>query len=624
MYIYYKIYKSMRRGRIHGEKNMRNSRTKTQTKLRNYIKLTAGALLLAITFVLVFAGTLSGAFGIENELQQNGIIQSNVASAAVTNKKSSLIDLSATLNAIGTSYNINPDPLKRGKFYTTDADNAGGNNWTTTKWTMGSSSRHTGTDYAHCWIDYDLGDWLKLSDRIDITVSVGAVSMSKGLFGGIQIGGYFIAIDSSDTQFQQLSNASSDGSNYYDKQVKERNDIDKSSERPTGSFSVKHTIKGRYIRIYLVSYSTTGDYGTLELSNVSVDLTRTKKSYSVSYDKNADSSTGTVANTSHKYMAASNITSDFYVGNGQYFTGWNTSANGTGIAMAIGVSTGTSTAANTFGNVVRSNLQNGQTTTTLYAQYQGISFTFNGKDYTQYNNEVLQVLQGRGGYLTHTVDSSYSTVVSYRDSNGSEIAQPITIGVYSAIIEVSKDGKTRGTVTLPFEIIEGDFGKIQGGTGKWGSVTNPYVISNETHLKNLSAIVNGRDALNSIVGSNNNSVTAEDVVATDKTYKDCYFVVAADLGTADAQIALVPIGKDNTHYFAGTIFGGNDSDANNRTMRTINLNIQQSGVSNVGLFGYVKGATISHMTTAGTIVGGAGSRWFGRICRRCDDFKLQE
>ena len=605
MYIYYKIYKLMRRGRIHGEKNMRNSRTKTQTKLRNYIKLTAGALLLAITFVLVFAGTLSGAFGIENELQQNGIIQSNVASAAVTNKKSSLIDLSATLNAIGTSYNINPDPLKRGKFYTTDADNAGGNNWTTTKWTMGSSSRHTGTDYAHCWIDYDLGDWLKLSDRIDITVSVGAVSMSKGLFGGIQIGGYFIAIDSSDTQFQQLSNASSDGSNYYDKQVKERNDIDKSSERPTGSFSVKHTIKGRYIRIYLVSYSTTGDYGTLELSNVSVDLTRTKKSYSVSYDKNADSSTGTVANTSHKYMAASNITSDFYVGNGQYFTGWNTNANGSGIAMAIGVSTGTSAAANTFGNVVRSNLQNGQTTTTLYAQYQGISFTFNGKDYTQYNNEVLQVLQGRGGYLTHTVDSSYSTVVSYRDSNGSEIAQPIKIGVYSAIIEVSKDGKTRGTVTLPFEIIEGDFGKIQGGTGKWGSVTNPYVISNETHLKNLSAIVNGRDALNSIVGSNNNSVTAEDVVATDKTYKDCYFVVAADLGTGDAPIAFVPIGKDSTHYFAGTIFGGNDSDANNRTMRTINLNIQQSGVSNVGLFGYVKGATISHMTTAGTIVGGA-------------------
>lgn len=39
-------------------------------------------------------------------------------------------------------------------------------------------------------------------------------------------------------------------------------------------------------------------------------------------------------------------------------------------------------------------------------------------------------------------------------------------------------------------------------------------------------------------------------------------------------------------------------------MRTINLNIQQSGVSNVGLFGYVKGASISYIKTAGTIVGG--------------------
>ena len=578
---------------------MRNSRTKTQTKLRNYIKLTAGALFLAITFVLVFAGTLSGAFGIENELQQNGIIQSNVASA--DSSPSDLIDLSNTINATDLTYTINPTPGKRGKCYTTNVDNAGGNAWTETEWSMGSKSWHGGTDYAHCWVDYDLGDWLKLSDKITISVSVGSVSMSKSL-GSIQIGGYFIAIDSSNSEFSQIS--SNGAGDCYDKTIKKNNDIDKSSERPTSGFTVQHQVEGRYLRIYLVTYSTTGDYGILKLSNVNVTLTRTLKSYTVEYNKNADSSTGTVDSTSHKYMAASNITSDFYVGNGQYFTGWNTSANGSGIAMAIGASTGTSTAANTFGNVVRSNLQNGQTTTTLYAQYQGISFTFNGKDYTQYNNEVLQVLQGRGGYLTHTVDSSYSTVVSYRNSNGSEIAQPITIGVYSAIIEVSKDGKTRGTVTLPFEIIEGDFGKIQGGTGKWGSVTNPYVISNETHLKNLSAIVNGRDALNSIVGSNNNSVTAEDVVATDKTYKDCYFVVAADLG-ADTPIALVSIGKDNTHYFAGTIFGGNDSDATNRTQRTIYLNVSQSGVDNVGLFGYVKGATISHLTTAGTIVGGA-------------------
>ena len=604
----------MRRGRIYGEKNMRNSRTKTQTKLRNYIKLTAGALLLAITFVLVFAGTLSGAFGIENELQQNGMIESNVASADSTHLHAGS-STGISINPTATTVNINPDVSK--KSYAYDYDDAdfvvnGDTTWTTGDgsdggtWTIGKNENQGTQRYATAWFDYDLGEnWDKFSDSIKINIT-GNLDCSS-----LNVNSSYISLSSGTSAF---SNHSSDNAKKIYETAKGISTISSncgSEGSSTVSVNLTITVSGRYVRIY---FTTTGrsfpwpayrKYGISKFTNVKVTLTRELKSYNISYSKNGINTSTTVANTSHKYMAATNIASDFYVGNGQYFTGWNTSANGTGIAMAIGASTGTSTAANTFGNVVRSNLQNGQTTTTLYAQYQGISFTFNGKDYTQYNNEVLQVLQGRGGYLTHTVDSSYSTVVSYRNSNGSEIAQPITIGVYSAIIEVSKDGKTRGTVTLPFEIIEGDFGKIQGGTGKWGSVTNPYVISNETHLKNLSAIVNGRDALNSIVGSNNNSVTAEDVVATDKTYKDCYFVVAADLGTADAQIALVPIGKDSTHYFAGTIFGGNDSDANNRTMRTITLNIQQSGVSNVGLFGYVKGATISHLTTAGTIVGGA-------------------
>lgn len=597
----------MRRGRIYGEKNMRNSRTKTQTKLRNYIKLTAGALLLAITFVLVFAGTLSGAFGIENELQQNGIIQSNVASAKGS-AGSTLIDISSKFSATNTnSFNINPDVAKRGKLWTTDAEICENNTWTMGDgstggtWTIADKNRHSGNDYGCVWFDFNVGDWYgTLSDEITISVT--------GVFDTPQNEGAVVGIDSSSSEFGTPTDAKKLYENIRDKKGESGNGKNDSTGQITGhdTVGVSHILKGQYVRVYYMAWDN-GYVGAINfyactLSNVKVSIERTLKSYTVEYNKNADSSTGTVDSTSHKYMAASNITSDFYVGNGQYFTGWNTSANGSGIAMAIGASTGTSTAASDFGNVVKTNLQNGQTTTTLYAQYQGISFTFNGKDYTQYNNEVLQVLQGRGGYLTHTVDSSYSTVVSYRNSNGSEIAQPITIGVYSAIIEVSKDGKTRGTVTLPFEIIEGDFGKIQGGTEKWGSVTNPYVISNETHLKNLSAIVNGRDALNSIVGSD--GVTAEQVVATDKTYKDCYFVVAANLGAGTA-IELVPIGKDGTHYFAGTIFGGNDSDANNRTMRTINLNIQQSGVSNVGLFGYVKGASISHLTTAGTIVGGA-------------------
>ena len=606
----------MRRGRIHGEKNMRNSRTKTQTKLRNYIKLTAGALLLAITFVLVFAGTLSGAFGIESDLQQNGIIENNVASAEENVYKEPIqVDFSndptTTSIDVGTSY---PDYYdKRSKFCDTSANHTSNCTWNATTWGIGNNSYHTATRYAHVAFDFDLGaDWKKYSDSISFSLK-GTVSKEAK-----QISGYLFAIISSDTKYGNLakgdldtikddSNVSFNGTagGGGSEKTYDRSHNDDKYKQFTGALSIAHKVKGRFVRVFFGTWDGAAqDYGNVTVKNVSLTISRTLKTYSVAYDKNASDSTGTVSDTSHEFMAASNISSNFYVGNRQYFTEWNTSADGNGVRMAIGASTGTSTAANTFGSIVKTNLEANNTTTTLYAQYVGISFVFNRQSYSIYNNEVLQVLQGKSGYLTHTVDSSYTTTITYKNSSNSTIPEPTSIGVYSATITVTKDGKTRGSVTLPFEIIEGDFGKIQGGTGKWGSVTNPYVISNETHLKNLSAIVNGRDALNSIVGSNNNSVTAEDVVATNKTYKDCYFVVAADLGTADAQIALVPIGKDGTHYFAGTIFGGNDSDATNRTMRTINLNIQQSGVSNVGLFGYVKGASISYIKTAGTIVGG--------------------
>ena len=67
--------------RTQTESKMRSTRI-GQTKLKKCMKWTASGLLLAVMFALVFAGTLSGAFGIEENLQQNGIIENNVASAA--------------------------------------------------------------------------------------------------------------------------------------------------------------------------------------------------------------------------------------------------------------------------------------------------------------------------------------------------------------------------------------------------------------------------------------------------------------------------------------------------------------------------------------------------------------
>lgn len=72
---------------------MKNTRTGQRT-IQKLLKGAGSAILLATLFVLVFAGTLSGAFGIEENLQQNGIIESNVADAATYN---------ATLGPIGSS-----------------------------------------------------------------------------------------------------------------------------------------------------------------------------------------------------------------------------------------------------------------------------------------------------------------------------------------------------------------------------------------------------------------------------------------------------------------------------------------------------------------------------------------
>lgn len=73
--------------RTQTESKMRSTRI-GQTKLKKCMKWTASGLLLAVMFALVFAGTLSGAFGIEENLQQNGIIENNVASAADAQKDS--------------------------------------------------------------------------------------------------------------------------------------------------------------------------------------------------------------------------------------------------------------------------------------------------------------------------------------------------------------------------------------------------------------------------------------------------------------------------------------------------------------------------------------------------------
>lgn len=577
MYIYYKIYKSMRRGRIHGEKNMRNSRTKTQTKLRNYIKLTAGALLLAITFVLVFAGTLSGAFGIESDLQQNGIIENNVASAA---SQSSF----GTYNFVYDDFTLTKPSSSRAS---KNKPNDGG------VILMKGNSGNRGAFYAEVELNGNLLNHVKNGAKV--TVSFSTYQNNKLADDADKYG---VAITSAKPYYDS-SDDNWGGSHNFLAKSSTMNDDTGSDKRKTAQWEITSSTTKFYVAIFVRA-----DGGLrAEFFDIKIEFTYSYD-YSVAFSattggkvsKATDNITGSNGNAEKKATSTASVATPGY-----HFVNW------------------------TKGD-----------TTTEYSQNKTIEI--GSSDYFEYNSYKANFALNRLNVVywqnhtdtdntTWTDTFTYKTPKAFRNlpKNGdktfvgwSTSRSGAVVHAYDTSFEVGAD-KIGDTSILPAENhgatvdlyavwVDSDFGVLSGKDkdSTWGLETNPFVISDVQHLKNLSDIVNGsRDPVDSVDGVFYGEKI--NTAASDITFANCYFVVAADLGTADAQIELVPIGKDSTHYFAGTIFGGNDSDANNRTMRTITLNIQSGDVSNVGLFGYVKGASISYIKTAGTIVGGSAT-----------------
>ncbi len=584
---------------------MKNTRTK-QTPIQRAMKIVTSITLLAMLFVLVLAGTLSGAFGVEENLVQNGKIEGNVASAAGVSKFQT-IDLSGTFkNTTDTSININPDVAKRGGLHTTNENHLTNKTWETGnattggKWYIADNSLHGGTDYVCAWFVYDFG--ADYSNRVigDIDIELTA-TYTKWDGNGI------VAIESRDSIENYFPTSTEDGDSTWYNQVKTggtkwNSTGEISSKNGTGKdISVTHKLQGRYMIVHYATYDSAPavvpqKYNEHRLDNVKITLTRTL-AYNISYDKNANFASGTVANSGKlEYFVNNTISNDVYVGNKYYFDHWNTKSDNTGVDMAVGAATGTNTNSG-FGKVVKGNLQAGITTTTLYAQWNSISFEFNRNEYNIYNGEVLQVLQGHSDYLSSTVSSDYTSTITYKTSSGTSLSSaPTEVGNYIATITVSKGSQIRGSVDLPFAVIEGDFGKFSSGTsGKWGSETNPYVISTTIHLENLSGIVNGTQiALNTIVGSDGGAVTADDVVATDNTYAKCYFVVTANITVSSS---FERIAKDNSHYFKGNFNGQNHI----------------IGGLNCGLFGYVSDGTFKDLTLQGSVTSNTSDYYGGLI-----------
>lgn len=564
---------------------MRNSRTKTQTKLRNYIKLTAGALLLAITFVLVFAGTLSGAFGIESDLQQNGIIQSNVASAA--NDVSQSTFTTYFFNNGNFSYNHSGD-VKLGSERNSVVSVKSG----TTKWDRRSAI------FAYVSVTGNLLKHLENGASVSVSFTLYGDDSGDADKWGCGI------LNREPSYIDIKNNNKGEWENTTGFLARSSmNDNTGNTNYKTVTVELSSSLKSFYVGIYVK-----GDYAT-DIAFFDVKLTFAYSySYSTSFSS-SDTTKGTVSPSSATISASNSAPTEIkasstaHAKDGYHFVNWTkgTTDSVQSNNPTISISSVDYFAYKNYTAIFAPN----EITVNYHKNLQGDDsvttdvFTYNSKKAflnlpkTDDGKTFVGWSTSRSGAVVHAYDTSFEVGA---DKIGD-----------TSILPAENHG---ATVDLYAVWVDSDFGSLSGKAkdSTWGSQGNPFVISTSQHLKNLSDIVNdNRKPVNSVTGEyygqsiSTNATSVNGVI----TFANCYFVVASDIGTATGNIDFVPIGKNGTYYFAGTIFGGNDSDANNRTMRTINLNIQQSGVSNVGLFGYVKGATISHMTTAGTIVGGA-------------------
>lgn len=592
---------------------MRNSRTKTQTKLRNYIKLTAGALLLAITFVLVFAGTLSGAFGIENELQQNGTIENNVANAAVEKVHEATTGNGFVVTIENNIKSTNSYKLSQSDFISTSPYTIPSKTSNQRGWGF-SESASTGT-VRHFMLEVPLSSKITgaLKNNITIGVSMSAIKRGSDSADWGTLGIYTkkpttYNVTNDKNWWEVANNNYCWGALPSDALALLHNGTGKNNEwSESQGDSAIMTLGGASTIIpkncetlYLGFHQVAS--GDFEIGWDNITLTFYFQS-GVSFST-ANGSYGSISPSATSYSIIGtndDKTITATPNSGYHFTGW-TYNGGTSRIDNVGLAGG----AFVFNG---SNIINGKTYTANFAPNEiTVNYHKNLQGDDSVTTEVF-TYNSKKAFLNLPKTDDGKTFVGWSTSRSGAV-----VHAYDTSFEVGAD-KIGDTSILPAENhgatvdlyavwVDSDFGVLTGHTADetWGTINNPFVIKNAQHLINLSDIVNGsRDPVNSVdgkyFGANINTA------ASDIKFANCYFVVAADLG-ADTPIALVSIGKDNTHYFAGTIFGGNDSDANNRTMRTINLNIQQSGVSNVGLFGYVKGASISYIKTAGTIVGG--------------------
>lgn len=330
-----------------------------------------------------------------------------------------------------------------------------------------------------------------------------------------------------------------------------------------------------------------------------------KEGYTIKF--NANGGIGNIADVAG--IPGSSVSIPTVVGalsnEGKYFTGWNTSADGSGTRY-----TNASTITGTSGQII-----------TLYAQWADISYSFSFREgssnLTINNGATINFgLSGNTSNLPVSITipdlHQTRTFIGWRFANNTSSPIVMTNQITAAKLTEFQTNILTSTITRTCyaAAIDSDFGRNPNSTAAWGSQANPYLIITATHLSNLGRIVNGTQTAQDSIQRSEFSTFASaatapnaTVQASSRTYSGCYFVVQPSSGTSIAVNSnFVRIGTDTTYYFAGNFNG------NNNTLQNVAASGQYSG-----LFGYISGATISNLTLSNVSISGENTSHGGLV-----------
>lgn len=172
-------------------------------------------------------------------------------------------------------------------------------------------------------------------------------------------------------------------------------------------------------------------------------------------------------------------------------------------------------------------------------------------------------------------------------------------------------GNYTGTYNVWFTLMKSDFDRLSTGTsGVWGTVNNPYVISAPEHMLRLTEIVSGKSkAWDSIVGVN--EITEDSATATEKSYRNSYFQVSADI-TLTKTMGFRPVGTNDANKPSDTPFCAAEFDGDGHTF-IITYEVPEADY--VGVFAYVDGTNFKNINTAGTL---SGNNYVGAVAGYLD------